>query len=597
MRANFHYLRLGYNLNTQREKMQHIAIIGGGPRGLSALEKLILAFSKVELSFCGKITVFERSTYLGAGQVYSPDQEDSNWLNISERALTIPKRKTLNFNDVIIDEFPSFHEWSNTSLDTVKSDVFPPRSKLGAYLIQRFNSIANPLLEAGILHIVKSEIIDVNWTGKQFNILSECQQKWVANNVALTIGHQSTHNSKEWCEWEKFANENSAVEIVDYPYPVSNINANMTFDKQKAVGIRGFGLAMIDTMRALTCARGGEFSASNADNCKLSYTPSGLEPNVIIPYSLDGLPMAPKPIDENVDNLFLPTKIERHRLSQLLIHAAQEGLDQTLAILLNEVSQISARVYKDLGVKAYRHSMSDIELKQLSLSWLTDFQAKNDVILSSDLSCYEIMSQFVSMAFNQAPISFDYCIGNVWRHCEPIMYKTLSFSNIKDEEMTKIIQKDEQMKRYAFGPPVKSIQQILALVDANILNLEFVINPDIELTDVGWQLTKEDNSTTVIKMINTVLDAPAIAKVNSPIVVNLIKQELVQLVDDDLGVLTTKDGCIVTKNQNVFVPLAVMGRLAKGTLLGVDAILECFNERAEFWADSVVNRLLATTPK
>lgn len=70
--------------------------------------------------------------------------------------------------------------------------------------------------------------------------------------------------------------------------------------------------------------------------------------------------------------------------------------------------------------------------------------------------------------------------------------------------MAGLIALDERMKRYTYGPPVASMQQLLALVDAGMLNLTVVNNPAITLTDQGWELKVNDVVVVADVMIDTV---------------------------------------------------------------------------------------------
>jgi len=578
--------------------MQHIAIVGGGPRGLAALEALILTLSKTKNNFNGKITIFEQSKFLGAGEVYSPDQADTNWLNISQRGLTLSARPEITLNGIYIAEFPSYQTWVNTPNNSTINDpdIFPPRSTLGRYLVERFECIARPLRKVNLVDIIKAKIISTQWNGKNFDITSECNRSWCASEVALTIGHQPTKVSKQWLEWKAVADNSKYIEMIDYPYPVSALNKNKTRDRDNGVAIRGFGLAMVDAMRALTSGRGGRFISSTDKPMNMVYSKNGQEPKSIVPFSLDGLPMAPKPFNEKVDQQFFPTEQELHNLEDTLSKAAQKGSETSKDFVLTAIAKIATRVFNDLPDNAKvtnkpDNNLTSDELHTCIYQWLNDNTFECNLIMSCKLDTYILMESFVKMAFSEAPISLDYCIGHVWRHCQPTFYKALSYSNLDDDVMAEIIEKDEQLKRYSYGPPVQSIQQILALVDADIVNLNFNNDPDIKITPKGWTLTKGSQSITLAKMVNSVLDSPAVAKVNSPIIEHLKSQNLVKLVSSDLGVATKKNGCIEPINDHENIPLAIMGRLAKGTLLGVDAILECFNERAKFWAEDVIKRI------
>ena len=59
----------------------------------------------------------------------------------------------------------------------------------------------------------------------------------------------------------------------------------------------------------------------------------------------------------------------------------------------------------------------------------------------------------------------------------------------------------------------------------------------------------------------------------------------------ELGIETKKNGIVISSENEKQIPIAVLGRLAKGSVIGVDAILECFGDRIEDWAKSFVERL------
>ena len=90
-------------------------------------------------------------------------------------------------------------------------------------------------------------------------------------------------------------------------------------------------------------------------------------------------------------------------------------------------------------------------------------------------------------------------------------------------------------------------------------------------------------------MIDSVLDSPQIKLVRSPIVRNMFDDDLIKVVHDDLGVETNEHGYLISKNTDKKIPKALLGRLAKGTIIGVDAILECFGSRPLQWAKEATN--------
>lgn len=89
-------------------------------------------------------------------------------------------------------------------------------------------------------------------------------------------------------------------------------------------------------------------------------------------------------------------------------------------------------------------------------------------------------------------------------------------------------------------------------------------------------------------MIDSVLDQPKIKEVTSSLVRNMLSDGIIQAVHDELGVVTDNHGYVLDSSENT-LPIALLGRLAKGTVIGVDAVLECFGPRITQWAEQAAN--------
>jgi len=135
---------------------------------------------------------------------------------------------------------------------------------------------------------------------------------------------------------------------------------------------------------------------------------------------------------------------------------------------------------------------------------------------------------------------------------------------------------DESTKRYSYGPLIESIQQLLALINEGIKNLDFVNDPNIELSKEGWRFYLDDKSIIANMMIDSVLYYPQIRSVKSSIVQNMLADDLIKVVNDNLGVETDESGYLISENNDKKIPITLLGRLAKGSIIGVDAIMECF---------------------
>ena len=570
-----------------------IGIIGCGPRGLSSLEALYAACKETEK--IPKVIVFESTEYPGAGPVYNLQQPKTNWLNVSERGLAITPRMEVKLSGFTIPSFPDFQNWSGYSekqIPSTTADSFPLRSELGKYLTERFDSIAQILIKENLLTIVQGEVDHIALENNVVKIEIIGGEAYRAGEVALCIGHQPVELDKQLTGWKNRVNEIDGSVLFTQPYPVSRIVESTGLIKDSKVAIRGFGLAMIDVARALTEGNGGRFEILNENTREMKYVTSGMEPKTIIPFSLNGLPMSPKPLNRKIDEFYVPssTQLKSYEL------AVEESLKKKNSLkstnfLIGAIAPIIAEIFIAIGDGTRSHDLSKNELVKIIHSWLMDAEYEHKLIVSKELPASKSLKLFVHMATGSAPVSLDYCIGHVWRHIQPTMYRLLSFAPISDELVGEIVLLDERLKRYSYGPPVDSLQQLLALIESGNINMDFIADPQIELNENGWNFNLNGNAVDIDIMVNSVLDAPQILNVVSPLPSRLIQKSLIEPIHDKLGVRTRKDALMEIVGDTGTIPVAMMGRLAKGTLIGVDAIAECFGERPSFWANGFIERL------
>ncbi len=577
----------------KENKLYNVAIVGCGPRGLSALESLYkeasISNNKIQ------VVVFEKSKFPGAGPVYDLQQPDSNWLNVCERALDIPNREAVIFENFDIPSFPDFQEWCgyNDRLeDEIVTDRFPLRSKLGEYLNARFESIADVLKAQGLMEYIHREVVNTYFEDGLIHINVLGGGHYSADEIVIAVGHQPIKLDGQLTSWQNRVMNLDSVKIYTQPYPISRILDSETINSDSIIAIRGFGLATIDVLRALTEGMGGKFDIINEVTGELVYKASGREPKEIFPFSLDGLPMAPKPLNKKIDNLFVPSRTELEWYSAVVKRSIdQESSLVSPKFLIHAITPLVIMKFQELGSRVVNQSFSKEKLYEIIVGWLVDENFEHELILSKNLNTLEMMESFVAMATGHGEVSLDFCIGHVWRHCQPTMYRLLSFSPFTDELISEIVALDERLKRYSYGPPVASLQQIIALVRSRKVSLDLVSNPNIKLKEDGWHMTKGRVSAIATIMINSVLDAPEILKVVSPLPKALVNSALVEPLHDKLGIRTEQDGTIDKDGKKIGVPIAILGRLAKGTLIGVDAIAECFGVRSIFWAKGVLSRL------
>ena len=565
--------------------MYTIAIIGLGPRGLHALEQLLLRLEKNQIG--AKILLFDPTPWPGAGPVWSSEQPDTNWINSPEQSLTeMATRPALNFDNIEIPAFPSYLEQAEADPDS-NDYIFPPRNKIGQYLQQRFSSIIDPLQQSPLLEYVQASIIDIKPLQSELQLTSKEQGTFTANEALLCVGHQPTKLSEQLQNWKEQIAFNNSLHLFTGPYPISQYEKLRT-KVNPQIGIRGFGLAMLDVLRALSINLAGKFRQTEATTLGCEFVQTTNPGLKIYTYALDNKPPAPKPINKSIDDRFAPTSEEMQQLNEVLSKPpVNNRAKPSVDFVLNPVITICCRVFSEMQTK----DRSLEEVKTVLEQWTTDENYKHPLILDTSLAVTEQIEAFIEMAAGNRQSSLDYCFGQVWRHCWPSLSARLSHAGLSGDSMHKLIKFDERIKRYSFGPPVDSMQQVLALVKAGILNLDFLDNPELELTDEGWKISKNGASVVVDTLINSVLDEPVLLEVVSPLFNNLRERKLVAAVHSELGVITDHTTGLVNPYQaNSPVKIALPGSMAKGSEMGVDSISQAFGSKIEAWADVAVRR-------
>ncbi len=169
-------------ISFQQPRKHQIAIIGGGPAGVSMLIQLLAQLKHAPFSREIEISVFEKSNKIGLGLPYS-QKEDCYILNLPKAVM-----------EPIAGQTGIFAEWlknnSNCPLDT----DFPPRFYFGQYL----NFLAENLREKNdlsgirIKYYTKCEVSDIQKKTESDYLIKTSQGNYRSQYVILCTGHMPT---------------------------------------------------------------------------------------------------------------------------------------------------------------------------------------------------------------------------------------------------------------------------------------------------------------------------------------------------------------------------------------------------------------------
>lgn len=565
------------------DKIRKIAIVGLGPRGLWALENLVKELYSKDALVSVELLLFEERAEVGSSSVYDTKQAHSNWINLTERLIDIAPRAAIDFGEMAISSFPNYKEWmiaAGRGEISDREDRFPPRKLIGQYLHERAKTLCDDLESAGVARVIHQRVTDLDYVDYYWRMTTTADTFDGISEVLLTIGHQPTTISPQVDNWAKAIAKYEEPQLFTSPYPLVPILEHLAEVENPTIAIRGFGLAMMDVCRAIALQY-GHFS-SDANQGSSQYELTNHRTFKIVPFSLDGLPMAPKPLNRPIDMAYAPDHELLFRFEKEIANARNQREADSADFLIRAFVRVAKSVYTNFG---HVHVAVAGHVEKAMMHWLRDSDYSNTAITDKSLGALHAMKSFVEMAKNKSAISLDYFLGQVWRHCQPAMYRAFEYNQCKPHVIHSVVALDERLKRYSYGPPVEAIDQLLALAEKGLLATDVLNDPDIDISEQGWTL-KGDQGTAITAqvMVDSVLSAPELQRVNSTLVLNLKKKGYVTAKHGDLGIDTGTDAYAVDGQSNQNYPLAVVGRLAKGTLLGVDALLECFGHPPVKWA-------------
>jgi uncharacterized NAD(P)/FAD-binding protein YdhS len=248
-----------------------VAIVGGGPRCLDLLERLVCRADGHALD----VHVVEPGP-LGVG-LHAVDQPDYLLLNtVCEQVTGFTDESMLGSPGAVVTG-PSLFDWARgrgVLVDgrPVRGTDHLPRALLGEYL----NWVTARVLAAAPgsvrVHVHHTSAVAVTTVpgGERIDLVGE--PPLVVDHVVLAVGHgeRSPHLPGH---------------VGDGPYPLPAAVADVV--PGETVALQGVGLTGMDVLAALTVGRGGRFVDG-------TYLPSGREPHVVL-VSRQGRPAMVRP--------------------------------------------------------------------------------------------------------------------------------------------------------------------------------------------------------------------------------------------------------------------------------------------------------------
>ncbi|MFC8830967.1 FAD/NAD(P)-binding protein [Streptomyces sp. NPDC057137] len=285
-----------------------VCIVGGGPRGLSVLERLCVNERHTPTGSPVVVHVVD-SAAPGAGQVWRVDQSRHLLMNTVASQVTVFTDDSAKIEGPI-EPGPSLYEWASqlallgerdeydeetlAEARALGPDSYPTRAFYGHYLNDCFRRIVARAPAHVTAHVHRSRAVAMADThgitgGPQGIRLADGTRLNNLDAIVLAQGHTPTRLTPG-------QERTAALARIHYLTYITPSNpADVDLDGIKAgnpVLLRGLGLNFFDYMALFTRGRGGEF-VRNAEGV-LGYRPSGREPKMYassrrgVPYQARG---------------------------------------------------------------------------------------------------------------------------------------------------------------------------------------------------------------------------------------------------------------------------------------------------------------------
>jgi uncharacterized NAD(P)/FAD-binding protein YdhS len=265
-----------------RDAPLRVAIVGLGPKGLFALERLLDRARTGTLARAIEVEAFEPCETPGAGPVYDPEQPGYLRMNFSAGRVDAWPADS---KAVPADDRRSFEAWRQRRPE-LGDDAYPPRAHVGRYLADCLDALLGSAPVGFSVLIQQARVTVIEPTAGRWTV--RCGDRDAEfDEVVVATGH-----ARDWAGalrqgWDH------GVPLVGAVFPVEEMLSTESVPPGSRVAARGFALTFIDMALALTEGRGGKFEL--VDGGRLRYRVSGNEPAAILPFSRTGRPMLAKP--------------------------------------------------------------------------------------------------------------------------------------------------------------------------------------------------------------------------------------------------------------------------------------------------------------
>lgn len=545
-----------------------IAVAGCGPKGMYCLERLAFELSRSSQQSEVQITIFEPASFPGAGVVYDPRQPHYLRMNFASRFINVWPEAIRQRNP---DAYPTLLEWlEHNHPQYADPHGFVSRALVGEYLAASYQKTLQLFPDFVNVTQVKQKVTEIQKAETCWS-LKTAESEFTFDEVLLTVGHEGWRPTP-------FSHP-SSKQIIEKAYPAEQMLSESRIPSGSTVAIRGFALTFIDACLTLTEGRGGKFFRDNQD---WIYLPSGDEVQTIVPFSRTGHPMLAKPDSRYFKSHSGLEQIwEQGRQHLLNLKQPETGLDFQNAIWPVILKTAEEALLSQVPDHPIGSSAPQIELQ----IWFQDWSNRS----FSPEEAFQCLQQSYRVAMGLEVPDEAWAIGETFRQLYPALVRKISFGGLAFTSWSDFQRTAEEMERLAFGPPAENIGRLIALIDAGIVDLDY-LQADFVAHENKPMLETAGKQMVADRLINAIIpNKDQFAK--DSLLEQLLSSGRIRRMLGAGGIAVDGAGRPILPEEQNTEGLAIIGRPTEGCVLGNDTLSRQLHSCQDRWAQSVCEQI------
>ncbi|SHI49444.1 FAD-NAD(P)-binding [Mesonia phycicola] len=575
-----------------------IAIIGFGPKGLFALERLIANLQSTKSKKRVHIHIYNRTSFFGSGDVYRTDQPDYLLMNYANYNISFKNKEIPHLQLPQLQEFlPWLTNKTNKTLEEIEY-TYSSRKTVGEYLEYCLSMLLSNLPDN--IRVTKhiATVVDIIPTKNEYQINTDkVEENSVVKEIMLTTGHfWNRHQIKPSTNSKKY---------IDFVYPVQEKLQHIL--NTETVAIKGIGLTFIDVVLALTEGRGGKFIKSNNT---IKYIASGREPKVIYPYSRSGLPMIPR--KGNTDKVTEFKFFTEDFVQQLLCKKSIDFQKDILPVIKKEslfiFYQTNFRNYNfdvelsddlfpfKLQIEKFHQQYP--EAQKFDCNFFINPFSNKETLSNKDILPY--INFICDLVEENEETSPWLAVISSLRNMSVLFSKIYRFGGLSAMSHQKF---DSQyfglLNRLAYGPPVQNMRKIEALIKSKILDFSYARGSKIKENINGSFSIFNKKSTNYVDIhINATIPRAAKNQKRDGLFGKILNRGIISEFVNTNGtsyatgaVAINKKGQVIDNQGKINKHISCYGTPTEGITFDNDTLSNRKNNFSIYWAKHITEQL------